>query len=122
VPISGIGDFIVDTNAQLEQTFDNVRMVVFGHLGDGNLHYNVSAQEGMSGESFRQQEARINEVVYESVQRAGGSISAEHGIGQLKVDKNAHYKSATEMRLMARLKTALDPQRLMNPGRVLPSS
>jgi FAD/FMN-containing dehydrogenase len=122
VPISSIGDFIVNTNAQLEQAFDNVRMVVFGHLGDGNLHYNVSAREGMSGPSFRQQEARINEVVYEAVQRAGGSISAEHGIGQLKIDKNAHYKSATEMRLMARVKAALDPHGLMNPGRVLPPS
>jgi FAD/FMN-containing dehydrogenase len=121
VPISAIGDFIVNTNAQIEQTFENARMVVFGHLGDGNLHYNVSAAEGKSGPSFRQQEARINDVVYEAVQRAGGSISAEHGIGQLKIDKNAHYKSAVELRLMAQLKATLDPLGLMNPGRVLPS-
>jgi FAD/FMN-containing dehydrogenase len=120
VPISAIGEFIVNTNAQLEQNFDNVRMVVFGHLGDGNLHYNVSAREGMSGPSFRQQEAQINALVYEAVHRAGGSISAEHGIGQLKIDKNAQYKSAIEMRLMARVKAALDPHGLMNPGRVLP--
>jgi FAD/FMN-containing dehydrogenase len=122
VPISAIGDFIVNTNAQLEQTFDNVRMVVFGHLGDGNLHYNVNALEGKSGPAFRRQEAGINELVYDAVHRASGSISAEHGVGQLKIDKNAHYKSDIEMRLMARVKTALDPHGLMNPGRVLPSA
>jgi FAD/FMN-containing dehydrogenase len=122
VPISAISDFIVDTNAQLEQAYSNIRVVVFGHVGDGNLHYNVSAREGMSGPAFRQQEQAINALVYEAVQRAGGSISAEHGIGQLKVDENTRYKSAIEMRLMARVKEALDPQGLMNPGRVIPSA
>ncbi|MDB5797870.1 MAG: linked oxidase domain protein [Paucimonas sp.] len=119
VPISVIGDFIVATNAALEAASPGIRMVVFGHLGDGNLHYNVSPAPGGSGPAFRAQQEMFNEIVYEAVRRANGSISAEHGIGQLKRDQLPHFKSDIEMALMARLKAAFDPQNIMNPGRVL---
>ncbi|WP_241673121.1 FAD-binding oxidoreductase [Lacisediminimonas profundi] len=120
VPISAIGDFVVQTNAALEHASPGIRMVVFGHLGDGNLHYNVTAPVGGSGPAFRAQQGLFNDIVYEAVTRANGSISAEHGIGQLKRDKLSRYKSEVELKLMARLKAAFDPDNLMNPGRLLP--
>lgn len=119
VPISAIADFIVNTNAACERASPGIRMVVFGHLGDGNLHYNVSPPPGGSGAEFRSKQGLFNEIVYEAVARAQGSISAEHGIGQLKRAKLPQYKSALELKLMASIKQALDPQNLMNPGRVL---
>ncbi|TXH54729.1 MAG: FAD-binding oxidoreductase, partial [Burkholderiaceae bacterium] len=120
VPISAIGDFVERTNAMLEQTFPGIRMVVFGHLGDGNLHYNVNAPEGAGGARFMADEPAINAIVYDAVAQAGGSISAEHGLGQLKVAENQHYKSAIELSLMARLKATFDPLGIMNPGKVMP--
>ena len=120
VPISAIGDFVERTNATLEQTFPGIRMVVFGHLGDGNLHYNVNAPEGAGGARFMADEPAINAIVYDAVAQAGGSISAEHGLGQLKVAENQHYKSAIELSLMARLKATFDPLGIMNPGKVMP--
>ena len=100
--------------------FPGVRLVDFGHLGDGNLHYNVQAPEGDDPAAFlREQEERINHIVYESVRRFGGSISAEHGIGSLKAKTLPHYKHPVALALMRRIKGALDPQNLMNPGRVL---
>ncbi len=120
VPISAIGDFIVATNAALEHASPGIRMVVFGHLGDGNLHYNVSPAAGGNGPAFRALQPLFNGIVYEAIARANGSISAEHGIGQLKRDKLRLYKSQVELDLMARLKAAFDPDNLMNPGRLLP--
>jgi FAD/FMN-containing dehydrogenase len=97
-----------------------VRLVNFGHLGDGNLHYNVQAPEGGDAKEFlRTQESRINALVYESVRSFKGSISAEHGVGSLKVDELTHHKSPVAMGMMRAIKQALDPQNLMNPGRVL---
>ncbi len=119
VPISAIGEFIVQTNRQVEQAFSGIQMVVFGHLGDGNLHYNVSPGDGIDPEAFMALEPGVNHVVYEAVMGMNGSISAEHGLGQLKIVENRHYKSAVELALMARIKQALDPRGLMNPGRVL---
>ena len=119
VPISAVGDFIVNTNQAVESQFAGVQMIVFGHLGDGNLHYNVSPSIGTDPDAFMAAEPAVNEVVYESVQRYNGSISAEHGLGQLKVEQNRRYKSAVELDLMRRIKTALDPHLMMNPGRVL---
>jgi FAD/FMN-containing dehydrogenase len=104
-----------------QQAIPGVRLVNFGHLGDGNLHYNVQAPEGVDGKAFlaRHEEARQH-LVFESVTRFNGSISAEHGIGSLKVDKLPHHKSAVALEMMRAIKRALDPQNnLMNPGRVL---
>jgi FAD/FMN-containing dehydrogenase len=96
-------------------------MVTFGHLGDGNLHYNVQAPEGVDPKSFLAEfQTPVNALVYERVHAHRGSISAEHGLGQLKVEEAMHYKSPVEVRLMRALKTALDPENLMNPAKVLP--
>lgn len=120
VPISRIGTFIAETDAAIAAAIPEARMVTFGHLGDGNLHYNVQAPEGGDAKAFlARYQAAINELVYDSVTRHHGSISAEHGLGQLKVDEAAHYKSPVELSLMRAVKHALDPLGLMNPGKVL---
>ena len=95
-------------------------MVDFGHLGDGNLHYNVQAPEGVAPAEFlHANEAAINRIVYDAVGRSEGSISAEHGIGQLKREELAARKSPVALALMRQIKKALDPQGLFNPNRVL---
>ncbi len=119
VPISRIGEFIRVTDVLVRDSFPGARMVTFGHLGDGNLHYNVSPPEKGSPDAFIAHQAEINRVVHDSVHRFGGSISAEHGLGALKRDEVRRYKSEVELKLMRTLKRALDPQDLMNPGKVL---
>ena len=119
IPISRIADFISATDAQLARAHTGVRMVTFGHLGDGNLHYNVSAPEGVDPDVFVGNTAVINRMVHDGVARFGGSISAEHGLGQLKRDEIQRYKSPLELELMRKLKRALDPHGIMNPGKVL---
>ncbi|WP_180683961.1 FAD-binding oxidoreductase [Tepidicella baoligensis] len=120
LPISRIPAFCAETDALLARDIPGVRLVNFGHLGDGNLHYNVQCPEGADGTAFlRDQEARVNTLVFDAVQRFGGSISAEHGIGGLKRDTLPRYKDPTALRLMRAIKAALDPQGVMNPGRVL---
>ena len=97
-----------------------MRLVNFGHLGDGNLHYNVQAPQGIDAAVFlRDEEHAVNAVVFDAVIAHGGSISAEHGIGALKRDALAARKSPVALRMMRAIKHALDPQGLMNPGRVL---
>jgi FAD/FMN-containing dehydrogenase len=120
VPISRIGAFIEETDAAIAAAAPGARMVTFGHLGDGNLHYNVQTPEGGDPKAFlAQYQAALNRIVYDSVHRHGGSISAEHGLGQLKIDDAARYKSPVELTLMRAIKSALDPLSLMNPGKVL---
>ena len=120
LPISAIADFVAQTNAALAAAIPGVRIVNFGHLGDGNLHYNVQAPVGVDPADFlREQEPAINTLVFDAVQRFQGSISAEHGIGQLKRDTLPDYKSPVALQLMQAVKQALDPQGIMNPGRVL---
>jgi FAD/FMN-containing dehydrogenase len=119
VPISSIGEFVERTNAALERAFPGIRMVVFGHLGDGNLHYNVSPPAGTDGEAFMALQPRINRLVHDAVDAARGSISAEHGIGVLRRDEMLRYKSPVELALMRTLKNAIDPLGIMNPGKVL---
>jgi FAD/FMN-containing dehydrogenase len=119
VPISSIARFIDETDALLAQRLPGVRMVTFGHLGDGNLHYNVSAPAGMDEDRFFAHQSAIYECVHDQVTRLSGSISAEHGIGQLKRAENARYKSGVEMNLMRAIKRTLDPLNIMNPGKVL---
>ena len=120
VPVSRIPAFVAETDALLAREVPGVRLVDFGHLGDGNLHYNVQAPEGGDAKAFlREQEERINTLVFDAVARHGGSISAEHGIGSLKAAKLPHYKSPAALRMMRAIKQALDPKGIMNPGRVL---
>ena len=120
IAVSCIPDFVRQTNAAIATAFPGARMVTYGHLGDGNLHYNVQAPEGSDAEAFLQeQEQPMNQLVYAQVERYQGSISAEHGIGSLKRDKLAQYKSPVALGLMRAIKQALDPHNLMNPGRML---
>ncbi len=120
VAVSNMSEFVRITDALLGQEIPGVRLVNFGHLGDGNLHYNVQAPVGSDGPAFlRDWEDQVNTLVYESVQKFGGSISAEHGVGSLKVEKLEIHKSPVALGLMRSLKTALDPNNIMNPGKVL---
>ena len=120
VPISSIPSFVDATDALLVREIPGVRLVNFGHLGDGNLHYNVQAPEHCDTKAFlRDNEDRVNTWVYQSVKRFGGSISAEHGVGSMKVDSLPDYKDPVALALMQHIKRALDPQGLLNPGRVV---
>ncbi len=120
IPISRIPEFVATTDALLEKAIPGIRLVNFGHLGDGNLHYNVQAPLDSDAAAFlRGEEENINTIVYDSVARFDGSISAEHGIGSLKLDKLEQHKSPVAMGMMRAIKTALDPNNLLNPGRVL---
>lgn len=92
-------------------------MIVFGHLGDGNLHYNVSPQVGARGENFSEIEPAINRIVHDAVEEFGGSISAEHGLGVLRAAEARRYKSEVEMKLQRAIKHAIDPNNVMNPGK-----
>ncbi len=121
VPISRIPAFVEYADALLQREIAGVRLVNFGHLGDGNLHYNVQAPaEGDTKAFLRDEEARVNDLVYEAVAKFGGSFSAEHGVGALKVDKLQQYQSPVALTMMRAIKGALDPQGLMNPQCLLP--
>ena len=120
LPVSAIPQFVHETDAQLQQEIPGVRLVNFGHLGDGNLHYNVQAPMGCDTQAFlHEKEHHVNHLVYNAVKRFGGSISAEHGIGSLKVDTLPDYKDPTALALMRSIKQALDPHQRLNPHRVL---
>jgi FAD/FMN-containing dehydrogenase len=119
LPISSIADFIDRTDAQLQQAFPACQVVCFGHLGDGNLHYNVAPPEGEPHERFLANQPAINRIVHDSVEASKGSISAEHGIGALKRDDLVRYKSKVELDMMRAIKGALDPLGIMNPGKIL---
>ena len=120
LPISAIPAFVAGTDAALQQAFPGARLVNFGHLGDGNLHYNVQAPATGDAAAFlRDCEPAVNALVFDAVAAHGGSISAEHGIGALKRDAMAARKSPVALQMMRAIKQALDPHGLMNPGRVL---
>ena len=120
IPVSQIPPFVMHTDALITQKIEGVRIVNFGHLGDGNLHYNVQAPQGLDPKIFLQTyEHDINALVYDSVMKFGGSISAEHGVGSLKVNSLKDYKDPTALSIMRSIKLALDPHNIMNPGRVI---
>ncbi len=120
LPVSAIAEFVTRTDAVLRARFPGVRLVNFGHLGDGNLHYNVQAAEGADPALFlAEQEHAVNTLVFDALQPFGGSFSAEHGIGALKRDELVLRKSPVALAMMRSIKAALDPQGLFNPGRVL---
>lgn len=123
LPVSQIKSFVQHTDHALALLIEGVRLVNFGHLGDGNLHYNVQAPKGVESHTFLAQfEEQVNELVYEQVKRLGGSISAEHGIGSLKLKTLPQYKDPVALALMRSIKGALDPNNLMNPNRVIESN
>ena len=120
VPIRHIPAFIAQASQAVETMIPGIRPVPFGHIGDGNIHFNLSQPDGADSEAFLAQWEAINEVVHDIVHKFGGSISAEHGIGRAKVDELHRYKDPLSLELMGRLKNALDPANIMNPGRILP--
>ena len=120
IPVSRIPAFVTETDALLQREIPGVRLVNFGHLGDGNLHYNVQAPEGGDSRAFlRDWEEKVNTLVFDQVHKFEGSISAEHGVGELKAHKLPKYKDATALTMMRAIKQALDPQNLLNPRKVL---
>jgi FAD/FMN-containing dehydrogenase len=119
VPVSAIPAFLDEARVALERALPGLRFVTFGHLGDGNLHYNLAAPEGTPAEAFMANTATANRIVHDLVASHGGSISAEHGIGQLKRIELKRYKGAVELDMMRAIKSVLDPRNLLNPGKVL---
>ncbi len=120
VPVTMMADFVAETVPQVEARFPGCRAVAFGHLGDGNVHYHVLAPHGaVAGQWEATQGKAISSFVHDLVTQWGGSISAEHGIGQLKRDELARLGDPVQLALMASIKQALDPQGLLNPGKLL---
>ena len=119
VPVSRIPEFIARGTELVEKMVPGIRPVPFGHIGDGNIHFNLSQPEGADREAFLARWGEVNAAVHDLVVELGGSISAEHGIGQLKIAENARFKPPVELEMMRAVKKALDPQGLMNPGKVL---
>jgi FAD/FMN-containing dehydrogenase len=99
--------------------YPTARLVTFGHVGDGNLHYNVAQPADEDGETFLAASAPITEAIYDLVAEMGGSFSAEHGVGIVKKRHLHRYRSETELDLMRAMKSALDPNNILNPGRVI---
>lgn len=120
VPVSKTPEMIAKATQLVENLIPGVRVVAFGHLGDGNIHFNLTQPEGSDKQEFLSHWHAVNEQVHDLVQSMNGSFSAEHGIGQLKTGEMARLKSDVELDLMRTLKSALDPQNLLNPGKVIP--
>ena len=124
VPISRIGEFIEAASRQIRQAYPDARLIVFGHLGDGNLHFNVAPHARFAqhyDEAFARDEALVNRLVHDLVAAYEGAISAEHGIGVLRQAELVRYKQPLELQMMRAIKQALDPQDRMNPGKLLPT-
>jgi FAD/FMN-containing dehydrogenase len=119
LPISSLTEFVAQADIALRAVMPDVHIINFGHLGDGNLHYNVLLPLDVSYEQMHAQTAVLNRIVHDLVASFEGSLSAEHGIGQLRRDEMRHYKSALEFELMMRVKQSFDPNHIMNPGKLL---
>ncbi len=119
VPVAAVPDFLSEATAAVTAALPGVRVLAFGHLGDGNIHFNLCQPRQMAAAEFLARTGAFNRLVHDIVARHGGSISAEHGLGQLRREEIRRYKPAVEMDLMRRIKAALDPQGLMNPGKLL---
>ncbi|MFC3231574.1 FAD-binding oxidoreductase [Marinibaculum pumilum] len=119
VPVSRMAAFIAEASEYVVDLIPGTRIVAFGHIGDGNVHFNPSQPPEMDKQAFLDRWDEVGHRVYEKVRKFGGSISAEHGLGRLKRDEIVQYKDPVEMELMRRIKRSLDPQNIMNPGKVL---
>lgn len=119
LPISSLASFVAQAEQEVRACMPDARIINFGHLGDGNLHYNVLMPPDAAVDTLKQRTHDLNGVVHQLVTNHGGSISAEHGVGQLRRDELRLYKSPVELELMLRIKQAMDPNHLMNPGKLL---
>ena len=119
VPVSRIPEFVRKATAAVEEFMPGIRPCTFGHAGDGNLHFNFSQPETMDRDAFLAKWYDVNRIVHDIVVGMDGSISAEHGIGQLKREELRHYKAELDLDLMRKIKAAIDPQGLLNPGKLL---
>jgi FAD/FMN-containing dehydrogenase len=119
VPVAAVPAFIDEANAAVTKLIPGCRPLPFGHVGDGNIHYNVTQPEGADKEGFLKRWDEVNKVVFAVVTKLGGSISAEHGIGVMKRDMLPDYKDPVALELMHTLKRTLDPNGILNPGKVL---
>ncbi|HEV8015365.1 MAG TPA: FAD-binding oxidoreductase [Stellaceae bacterium] len=119
VPVSKVAAFITRAHAAIAERLPGIRPNAFGHVGDGNIHYNIHQPEQADKATFLAQQAEFNRIVHDVAVDLNGSISAEHGIGRLKVGELAHYKEPIEIEMMRRVKQALDPHGIMNPGKIL---
>ncbi len=119
VPLSRIAAFVDEASAAVERAIPGARIVAVGHLGDGNVHFNVTQPVGADAHAFLDRREEINRLVNDIAVAMGGTVSAEHGVGLLRREQIRHYKSAVEIDLMRTLKTALDPDGIMNPGKVI---
>jgi D-lactate dehydrogenase (cytochrome) len=119
VPVAAVPAFIAEADAAVVKLIPGSRPVPFGHLGDGNIHYNVSQPIGADSAGFLNRWHEVNKVVFDIVLKMGGSISAEHGIGVLKRDELPDVKDKTAIELMRQFKAVLDPNGILNPGKVL---
>lgn len=118
VPVAKVPEFIARADAALEAAYPGIRLCAFGHVGDGNMHYNPLSPPNWEGARFAAERENINRIVHDIVAEMGGSISAEHGIGRLRLEENAHYKDPVELDLMRAVKRAIDPHNMMNPGKI----
>jgi FAD/FMN-containing dehydrogenase len=119
VPIARMDEFLTRAEEVVHSVYPTARLVTFGHVGDGNLHYNVAQPADEDGETFLAASAPITEAIYDLVAEMGGSFSAEHGVGIVKKRHLHRYRSETELDLMRAMKSALDPNNILNPGRVI---
>ena len=122
VPISNVASFLAAADAALQAKFPGIRSFSFGHVGDGNIHYNPLQAAGEPARVWAEYLPVVNRIVHDIVHGMGSSITAEHGIGRLRVGEVARYKPPFEMGLMARINHSLDPANIMNPGKVIPAS
>ncbi len=119
VPVSRVADFVLQASARVQAALPGLRVCAFGHIGDGNIHFNLSQPVGVPAASFLAERERLGTIVHDLAVAMDGSFSAEHGIGRLKRDELRRYRSPVELAVMQSIKQALDPRGLMNPGKVL---
>jgi FAD/FMN-containing dehydrogenase len=119
VPISRMQEFLVRGEERLVGLAPDAKLLAFGHVGDGNLHYNVTLPHNLPAEDAGSLADRVTEAIYDLVAEMGGSFSAEHGVGTTKKAYLAKYRAGAEVELMRRLKNALDPTNTLNPGKII---
>jgi FAD/FMN-containing dehydrogenase len=119
LPISSLATFVKEADEAVHKSFPELPIINFGHIGDGNLHYNVLLPLDISTAAYKETTDKLNKSIHDLVTQFNGSISAEHGVGTLRRDELKRYKSSIEMDLMNAIKRAIDPNQLMNPGKLL---